>query len=105
VLFWIALVVFLAGFLGGLAFAILRAIALWRQLKRTGGSLSAEASRIADVADGIQTHLDRAAGSSAKLREATQRLAVSRAALEVELQALREAQHTVRRLLWFVPGM
>ena len=103
-LFWLALLVFLAGFLGGLAYAILRAFALWRQLKRTGSSLTAEASRIAEVAEGIQAHIDRAAASSTKLREAMQRLAISRAALEVELQALREAQHTMRRLLWFVPG-
>jgi hypothetical protein len=105
VLFWLALLVFLAGFAGGLAYAILRAIALWRQLKRTSGMLSAEAARIAEVAEGIQAHLDRAAASSAKLREALQRLALSRARLEVELQAVGEARHTMRRLLWFVPGL
>ena len=33
------------------------------------------------------------------------RLAVSRAKLEVQLEAIREARQTVRRVLWFVPGV
>ena len=103
--FWLALAVFLAGTIGGLAYAILRAIALWRQLKRTGGKFGAEAARITEAAGGIQAHLERASASSERLHETSSRLAVSRAALDVQLQALREARHTVRRLLWFVPGV
>jgi hypothetical protein len=102
---WLALAVFFAASLGGLVYAVLRAFALWRQLKRTGGSFSAEASRIADTAAGIQAHLDRASASSGRLGDASRRLATSRAVLDVHLQALREARHTVRRLLWFVPGI
>jgi hypothetical protein len=38
------------------------------------------------------------------LGEASARLAVSRARLDVQLQAIREARHTMKRLLWFLPG-
>ena len=105
VAFWIALAVFLVGLLGGLAYAILRGIALWRNVKRTGRAFSAESARIADVSAGIQEHLDRAEASSALLRDAATRLAVSRARLDVQLQAIREARYTVRRVLWFLPGV
>jgi hypothetical protein len=102
---WLALVVFLAGSLGGLAYAIVRGIALWRQLKRTGRTFGDEAARIAEVVEGIQAHLDKASASSGHLSDASKRLAVSRAVLDVQLQALKEARHTIRRLLWFVPGV
>ena len=102
--FWISLAVFLVGLLGGLAYAVFRGIALWRNLKLTGRAFSAESARIADVSAGIQVHLDRADASNALLREAAARLAVSRARLDVQLQAVREARFTVRRLLWFLPG-
>ena len=102
---WLALLVFLAGLLGGLAYAVLRALALWRQLKRTGRSLGDEAARITELAGRIQAHLDKASAASGRLSDASQRLAVSRATLDVQLQAIREARHTIRRLLWFVPGI
>jgi len=100
--FWIALAVLLAGIIGGLAYAILRGIALWRQVKRTGGAFTVETSRIAVVADGIQTHLDRAGASSERLRASAGRLSVSRARLDVQLQAVREARLTFRRLFWYL---
>jgi hypothetical protein len=102
---WLALVVFLAGSFGGLAYAVLRAIALWRRLKRTGGNFAAEAARIADTAAGIHAHLERASASSGQFADASHRLATSRTVLDVHLQALREARHTIRRMLWFVPGV
>jgi hypothetical protein len=103
--FWISLAVLLVGVLGGIAYAVLRGIALWRRLKRTGGAFSAESARIAEGSAQIQEHLDRAAASSARLGDAGERLARSRARLELQLQAIREARHTMRRLLWFVPGI
>jgi hypothetical protein len=105
VAFWISLAVFLAGVLGGLVYAVLRGIALWRRIKRTGKVFGAESARIAEVSEGIQAHLDRASASNDRLGEVAVRLAVSRARLDVQLQAVREARHTVRRLLWFVPGV
>jgi hypothetical protein len=105
VAFWISLAVFLVGLLVGLAYAVFRGIALWRNVKLTGRAFSAESARIADVSAGMQAHLDRADASSALLREAAARLAVSRARLDLQLQAIREARYTVRRLLWFLPGV
>ena len=102
--FWISLAVLLAGVVVGLIYVVLRGIALWRTLKRTGRAFSAESARIADASAGSQGHLDRASASSSRLAEAAQRLALSRARLELQLQAVREARHTMRRLLWFLPG-
>ena len=78
--------------------------ALWRRVKRTGGAFGDEAGRISEGSAQIQGHLDRASASGGKLADASQRLAVSRARLDVQLEAVREARHTVRRLLWFLPG-
>jgi len=103
--FWIALAVLLAGVLGGIAYAVLRGLALWRRVRRTGSAFSAESARIADVSAEIQTHLDRASASGDRLTDAAARLATSRARLDVQLQAVREARHTMRRLLWFLPGV
>jgi hypothetical protein len=104
VVFWIALAVLLVGVLGGLVYVILRGLALWRRIKRTGGAFSSETARIAEATAEIQAHLDRANASGGLLGEATARLAVSRARLDVQLQAVREARQTMRRLLWFLPG-
>ena len=105
VAFWIALAVLLLAVVGGIAYAVVRGIALWRQVKRTGGTLGAESARVADATADIQEHLDRASASGASLGDAGERLAVSRAKLDVQLQALREARQTMRRLLWFLPGV
>ena len=103
--FWIALAVLLAGVVGGIAYAVVRGLSLWRQVKSTGGTLGAETARIADATADIQEHLERASASGTSLGDASARLAVSRAKLDVQLQALREARQTMRRLLWFLPGV
>jgi hypothetical protein len=103
--FWIALAVLLVGVVGGIAYAVLRGLSMWRQVKRTGREFSAESARIADVSAQIQEQLDRSSASGIRLGEAAERLATSRARLDVQLQAIREARHTMRRLLWFLPGV
>ena len=103
--FWITLAVLLVGAVGGIAYAVLRGIAMWRLIKRTGRAFSVESQRIAEVSAQIETHMDRANASNARLGDAAARLATSRARLEVQLQAIREARYTVRRLLWFLPGV
>ena len=102
--FWIALAVLLVGVIGGVVYAVLRGLAMWRRLKRTSGSFSAESARIADATAEIELHMNRAAASGARLEQAMARLTTSRARLDVQLQAIREARHTARRLLWFLPG-
>ena len=103
--FWIALAVLLVGVVAGIAYAALRGLSMWRQVKRTGRGFSAESARIADASAQIQEHLDRSEASAARLGEAAERLATSRARLEVQLQAIQEARHAMRRLLWFLPGI
>ena len=102
--FWIALAVLVVGVVGGLVYAVLRGLALWRQLKRTKKSFGAETARIEDSTAQIQMHLDRASASQARLHEALDRLGISRARLDVQIQAIREARYVMRRLLWFLPG-
>jgi len=104
VVVWIALALLSVGVVAGIVYAVVRGLALWRQIKRTGSSFSAESERIAETSVQMQVHLDRASASGARLAGATERLATSRARLEVQLQAVREARHTMRRLLWFLPG-
>ena len=103
--FWISLAVLLVGVVAGIAYAVVRGLAMWRQIKRTNGTFSAESARISEASAQIQEHLDRASASSARLADAAARLATSRAKLDVQLQALQEARRTVRRVLWFVPGV
>ena len=104
VVVWIALALLAVGVVAGIVYAVVRGLALWRQIKRTGSSFSAESERIAETSAQMQVHLDSASASGARLAGATARLATSRARLEVQLQAVREARHTMRRLLWFLPG-
>ena len=102
--FWIALAVLLVGIVGGIAYVVVRAIVLWRQLKSTKRTFGSESARIADASADIQEHLDRASASGAALGDAAARLAASRAVLDVQLRAVREARQTMRRMLWFLPG-
>ena len=95
----------MVGVLAGLLYAVVRGVSLWRGLKRAGARFGAESARTVDRSARIQVHLDRASASSARLEEATACLQLSRSRLEVQLQALREARHTVRQLLWFLPGV
>ena len=104
VVVWIALALLAVGVVAGIVYAVVLGLALWRLIKRTGSSFSAESDRIAETSAQMQVHLDRASASGARLAGATERLATSRARLEVQLQAVREARHTMRRLLWFLPG-
>ena len=102
--FWLALLVYLGAVLGGIAYVVVRGLALWRKVKRTGGTFGEEANRIAGAADQIQAHMDRMNASVGRLGETSRRLSTSRRLLDVQLQAVREARETMRRLLWFVPG-
>jgi uncharacterized membrane-anchored protein YhcB (DUF1043 family) len=105
VVFWIALAVLVVGVVAGLVYLVVRGIALWRQFKRTSSTLKGEVARIEQATAEIELHLERASASNGRLAEATRRLAASRARLDVQLQAIREARHTMRRVLWFLPGI
>ena len=103
--FWLALLFYVVAVVGGILYVVLRGLALKRALKRTGGTLG----------DGDGTHLRRnradtgAPGPDERVgrpARGDEPAAVGLAArLEVQLQAVREARETMRRLLWFIPGV
>ncbi len=102
---WIALAVFALGVVAGLAYAIVRGLAMWRQVKRTNRAIGSETARIARVADEISAHLERANGSSQVLAERAARLRASAAALQLQVAAVREARGALRRTFWFLPDL
>ena len=101
---WLALGVFLVAIAAGIAIAAYRAIRTWRLMKRTGGAFTAELDRISRAAAEIDGHLARASASMGCLTEAQARLSASRARLEVQLAAVREARGQLARVFWFAPG-
>jgi hypothetical protein len=102
---WIALGVLLVAIVGGIVFAVVRGFQLYRNVKRSGSALSAEMDRISDVSLRIERQMANAEAATGRLNEATGRLATSRAQLDVQLAAVREARTQVRRVFWFVPGI
>jgi hypothetical protein len=101
---WFALAAYLACLAAGLAFVAYRAICAWRRVKRTGAAFTAELDRIARVTGEIEEQQVRANAAVERLADAQQQLRVSRARLDVQLAAVREARAQVARVLWFVPG-
>jgi len=101
---WLALVVYLACLAGGATFAVVEGLGLWRRIKRTGGALSAETGRITSVLDGLSLHFDRMNVSTGALQASLGHMATSRARLDVQVRAIKEARQTIGRLLWFLPG-
>ena len=87
----------------GVTHAVLRALTLWRAAKKTGGEISREVEHVSAVAAQIEGQLQRAAASQERLAAATVKLGASRARLDVQLAAIREAQTAIRRLVWFFP--
>jgi F0F1-type ATP synthase membrane subunit b/b' len=103
--FWLSLAVLVAAVAAGLAFAIVRGFHLYRLVKRTGSAFSPALERIAGASASIERQLAAAEASGHRLAEASERLRVSRAQLDVQQAAVREARAQVRRMLWFIPGV
>ena len=103
--FWFALAVLFIGIIAGIVYAVLKAIKFWRDAKRVSGTVGAEVDRVSRASERIEHHLANAEVASRRLKEAGDRLAVSRARLDVQLAAVREARTQVRRVFWFVPGL
>jgi hypothetical protein len=102
--------VVLVSFLSGLAlvvaataFVVVRGVGLWRQLKRTGGALTTEVSLFDDRAARTERLLAEADRSNRELQAALERLRLSRAHLQVLLEALERARARVRWLRLFLP--
>jgi len=103
--FWVSLAILCVAVVAGIAFCVVRGFQLYRQAKRSGAKLTAEMERINGVMAEIERRGAQAAAASERLNGATRRVSVSRARLEVQLAAIREAQALVRRTFWFVPGI
>ncbi len=102
---WIALGLLLVAVVGGIVFAGVRGLELYRTAKRGGAALNAEMGRISDISLQIEHQMANAEDATGRLRDATERLGQSRARLDVQLAAVREARTQVRRVFWFVPGV
>ena len=103
--FWISLAVLLVALVAGIAYSAVRGLQLYRNAKRASGTITAEMDRISEVTREIERQSAKAAAASERLKGATGRLALSRARLDVQLAAVREAQAQLRRTFWFVPGI
>lgn len=85
------------------AFVVVRGVGFWRQLKRTGGALTAELALFDERSARTERLLAEADRSSRELEVALERLRLSRARLHVLLEALERAQRRVRWLRVFLP--
>jgi hypothetical protein len=103
--FWAALAVLFAAIVGGIAYAVVRGIQLWRDVKRSSSAFTAEVERISEISLQIEHHMAAAVAANGRLQDAAGRLAASRARLDVQIAAFREARAQVRRTFWFVPGL
>ena len=102
---WIALAVLLVAVLGGIAYAAVRGFQLYRTAKRSGAVFTSEMDRISRVSEQIEHHAAAAEAAAGRLKDASGRLATSRARLDLQIAAVREARAQVRRVFWFVPGV
>ena len=100
----------LTAFLVGLVLAlaalfvvVVRAVALWRQGKRTGRAFGSELSLFEERAALAERLLAEADRANRDLQVATERLRVSRARLNVLLASLETAQRRTRWLRVFLP--
>lgn len=93
----------LALVLAATVFVVVRGFALWRRVKRTGRAFGAELSLFEERSARAERLLAEADRSSRELQVALERLRMSRARLQVLLDALDRAQRRVHWLRAFVP--
>ena len=99
-----ALAVALAGLLGGTALAFARGRRTWRSFKALGRTVGDRIDEITEASEEIETHLSRAGESSERLSASVERLRRSRARLDVQLAAVREAGDVIERAVPFLGG-
>src|SRR4029450_8450231 len=96
-LLWLILAAAVVAIVAGTVVAIVRGVRLWRAMRHASSNFGHE---LADIerwaAAQIQGHLDAAEAGAEHLSEAAERLRRSRARLDVQLQALREARTVLR---------
>jgi hypothetical protein len=101
------LLAFLLGLLAVVAatvFCVVRGFALWRQAKATGKTLGHEVEKFDERSARTERLLAEAERSSDSLRAAQERLRMSRARLQVQLDAIEGARKRTRWLRSFLPA-
>jgi Tfp pilus assembly protein PilN len=93
----------LAAVVAATVFCVVRGFALWRQSKRTGGLLSTEMARFDERSARTERLLSEYEHASERLQAALERLRVSRARLQVQLDALDRAKKRTRWLRALLP--
>ena len=99
--FWIALAVLLTGVVAGIAYAVLRGIAMWRRIKRTGRAFSVESERIARISaqiDDAHAHGRTVARRYTSARDAGWSSQVARRAHNPEVAGSNPAPATTKAL-------
>jgi hypothetical protein len=99
-----AFLIGLALSLVGLFVAVVRAVALWRQGKRTGRAFGDELALFEERSARTEQLLAEADRANEELQAALERLRVSRAKLNVLLGSLETAQRRTRWLRAFLPS-
>jgi hypothetical protein len=99
-----AFLVGLALSLVGLCIVVVRAVALWRQGKRTGRAFGDELALFDERSARTERLLAEADRANRDLQAATARLRTSRAQLDVLLGSLETAQRRTRWLRAFLPA-
>jgi hypothetical protein len=103
----VVLTAFLIGLtlsLVGIFVVSVRGVALWRQGKRTGGSITSELALFEERTARTEQLLAEAERASQDLLAATERLRISRARLQVLLDSLETAQRRMRWLRVILPS-
>ena len=98
-----AFLVGIALVIGATVFVAVRALALWRDAKGTGGRISDELSLFDERAARTERLLADAETASKELDAALERLRISRARLDVLLASLEAAQRRTRWLRVLLP--
>lgn len=99
----LAFLVGLAAVLAATVFCVLRGVAFWRQAKRTGSAFSTETVKFEARAERTERLLAEYERASERLRLAQEGLRVSRARLQVQLDAIERAKKRTRWLRAFLP--
>ena len=100
----LAFLIGLAAVAGATVFCVVRGFALWRQSKRTGGLLSTEMAKFDERSATTERLLSEYEHASERLQAALERLRVSRARLQVQLDAIERAKKRTRWLRAFLPA-